>query len=472
MSHQQTNQPGDESKESKETKAFKDSIRNFTTSVDSLSMSLKPVMSLMNKELSISSKEVGKFVDQHAKETTEDKSARTKTVTIDGKLVAKLLKLKNTIERNWKSYHLIHRSFLISLISQHDALIGSLVKQIYIQNPGKLDQPEKQFSYKDLLNIGSIEDAKNQVIEKKVDDLVRKSHEEQLEWIASDLKLDAKKFIPQIPDFVEIAQRRHLFVHCDGKVSSQYLTKCLSAGYQVKDDITIGHQMEVSKDYLERSFEIVYSVGVKLGIAIWLNIRKQDYEAADKFASELSFDLILNDKYDLAIQILEFALSPHRKQFSESTRRRQILNLAQAYKWKGDHKKCSEILDEYDWKASSDSLRLGESVLRDNFQSAYNFVRKLSHDPEFKKESYYEWPIFRLLRKEKEFAEVFADSYGEPFQMSITSDAGSKSSAAEPPAPKTPAPKTPAPKTPAPKTPAPKTPAPKTPAPKTPAPPK
>lgn len=403
-------------------KIFDEIIRNFADSLDSLLISLPNVMAIMEREINALGKSLSEFIDEHAKPTFDDQSGVTQ-VTLSGPLVSKFLKRQRLHSRGLKAYDLIHRSYLISLISQYDAFLGCLLREVYHERPERLKDSEKQFSFKDLAEFGSIEEARDRLIEREVDDVIRKSHEDQLDWISRELRLEAKQFVAEVPLFVEVAQRRHLFVHTDGVVSRQYLNKCKTAGVTIDDGIESGKQLEVSKDYLEKAFEIVYSVGVKLGFAIWLNSRKEDYVQADRCANHLAYELIANERYRLAIVLLEYSLSPNRKNFSEPLRRFQILNLAQAHKWMGNNSACIEILDKHDWNASSDELRLGEAILRENYESAYTIMRKLAHDPEFKRECYFDWPIFKEIRKEGGFVSTFQEAYGQPFsQKVITTD--------------------------------------------------
>jgi hypothetical protein len=400
------------------TKIFDTIIRNFAESLDSLLISLPNVMAIMERELNSLGKSLSELIKEHAVEAVDEESGLTK-ITLSGPHLPMFLKQQRLHRRGLKGYHLIHRSYLISLISQYDAFLGCLLREVYNEKPERLKASEKQFSFKDLTGFGSIEEARDRLVEREVDDVIRKSHEDQLEWVARELRLDAKKFIAEIPQFVEVAQRRHLFVHTDGVVSRQYLSKCQAAGVKLNDGLEPGRQLEVSKDYIEEAFEVVYSVGVKLGIAIWLNSRKGDFAQADQCANHLAFELLLNERYRLTISLLEYALSPNRNNFSEPLRRCQILNLAQAHKWLGDQAACNKILDAHDWEASADALRLGAAVLRDDFARAYGFVRKLAHDPEFKRESYYEWPIFKEIRKEADFITVFEEAYGESFSQKV-----------------------------------------------------
>jgi hypothetical protein len=400
---------------------FDRQIREFADSIDSLLSSLPTVMTIMKRELKGLGETLDEFVAKNSTDIPPGDDGHPR-VTINGTAISKFLKLSKMYSKGLKAYHLIHRSYLISVISQYDAFLGCLLRITFLEKPALLKASNRQFSFKELVELGSIDEARDQVIEREVDDVIRKSHEDQLNWVESEFKIEARKFIREVPAFVEVAQRRHLFVHCDGKVSRQYLGKCAAAGCRIDEAVTVDTQLEVSREYLEKAFETVYAVGVKLGCALWLHVRKDQFEEADNCVNSLAFELIQNERYALAINLLDYALSSsNKRQHSETTRRFQILNLAQAHKWSGDSKAAIATLDAHDWKASSDQIRLAERVLRDDFDSACALVRKLAHDPDFNEQNYYEWPIYQNLRKQPKFIEAFVDAYKKPFEQQVTS---------------------------------------------------
>jgi len=321
---------------------------------------------------------------------------------------------------------LIHRSFLTSQISQYDAYLGRLIRLIYYVRPEKLNASEKQITFKELVQYGSIEEARERLIEREVDSVVRKSHEDQIAWITENLKLPIASFVPELPTFIEIAQRRHLFVHCDGVVSAPYIKNCTGAGVNLPAEIAIGHQLEVTKEYLEHAFESVYVVGVKIGLALWLTLFKSDVDAAAGCVNLMAFELISNARYSLARNLLEYALSGKQKPTDEQMHRFIILNLAQTYRWSGDNDKCAKLLAGHNWSASSDIIKLGVAALTEKFEEAFRVMRKLGHDEEFKKESYRDWPIFRELRKQPGFSACYREVYAEDFeQATVVSNAPS-----------------------------------------------
>jgi hypothetical protein len=401
---------------------FESEIKRFASSIDSLLISLPSVMAAMEAELEKLFKELVEFAKKSgAEEIVEGNLVRYK---LGGSNGAKLMKLDKNITKNQTAYRLIHRSFLTSLISQYDAYLGRLLHLMFYVHPEKLNGSEKPISFKDLLQYSSLEDARNQLIDREVDSIVRCSHEDQIKWITENLKIPIASFIPELPNFIEIAQRRHLFVHCDGVVSGLYIKNCVGAGAKLLPEIVVGHQLEVTKEYLENAFEKVYSVGVKIGFALWLNLFKSDSNKSASCVSFLAFDLITNARYSLAINLLEFAIGGKNKPSEEQLLRYIILNLAQSYKWSGDNARCSKILSDHNWSASSDIIKLGVAALSDKFDEAPRLMRKLGHDEEFKKEFYRDWPIFRELRKQPNFLSCYREIYGEDLeQVTVSSPA-------------------------------------------------
>ena len=237
-------------------KAFEKEVRRFAESIDSLLLSLPSVMALMEIEVRKQRADLVSFLKASgAEEVVKEKTTQFK---LTGKNVTKVLRMHQNVHNNEIAFRLIHRSFLTSQISQYDAYLGRLLRLIYFILPEKLNTSEKQITFKELVQYSSIEEARERLIEREVDSVVRRSHEDQIAWLKENLGLQVAAFIPELPDFIEIAQRRHLFVHCDGVVSAPYIKNCKSVGLKLPSDIVIGHQLEVSREYLENAFERVY----------------------------------------------------------------------------------------------------------------------------------------------------------------------------------------------------------------------
>jgi hypothetical protein len=76
--------------------------------------------------------------------------------------------------------------FLMGLISSYDAFLSELMRLVFLTIPEMLSASEKNISFKDLVELGSIEAARNQIIEKEVETFLRQSHHAQFDILSPD----------------------------------------------------------------------------------------------------------------------------------------------------------------------------------------------------------------------------------------------------------------------------------------------
>jgi hypothetical protein len=291
---------------------------------------------------------------------------------------------------------------------------------MYLSRPELLNDSERNISFAQLLEFKSVEQAKERIIEKEVESVLRKSHAEQFAWIEKKLKIHLTKGLAVWPSFIEITQRRNLFVHCDGVVSDQYINECKDHGV-LEPSCEIGKPLDVNSEYFSNACEVVLEVGVKLGHVLWLKLVPAERNDAEEYFNLLCIDLIVSEKYELARILLEFALETLlRKESSASTRWRLTVNLAQTHKWNGKEDKCREIIRNHDWDALGYPFRLAVAVLQEKYELALLLMRKIGAEGDVSKMDYREWPVFREFRKRSDFRAAFSEIFHEPFEQNVT----------------------------------------------------
>ncbi|MDH5508315.1 MAG: hypothetical protein OEZ02_13915, partial [Anaerolineae bacterium] len=68
------------------------------------------------------------------------------------------------------------------------------------------------------------------------------------------------------------------------------------------------------------------------------------------------------------------------------------------------------------WSATGSHFRLAKLILLDDFEFAYELMRKIGIDDEkLTKEYYRGWPLFKMIKKEEKFRETFEEIFGEPY---------------------------------------------------------
>ena len=109
-------------------------------------------------------------------------------------------------------------------------LARAICEGIYEVNPKLLQESNSQISYKDLFTYNDIGAIRDKIIQDKVETILRKSHDEQIDDLQKISGVKNLKGVRFWKEFVEITQRRNLFVHCKGCVSEQYIKECQNVG--------------------------------------------------------------------------------------------------------------------------------------------------------------------------------------------------------------------------------------------------
>jgi hypothetical protein len=132
--------------------------------------------------------------------------------------------------------------FLMGLVSSYDQFLSQLIRCIFVSHPEMLSSSERNISFKDLTEIGSVEAARERIIEKAIESIIRESHADQIAWLESKLNMPMRKDLKIWPEFIELCERRNLIAHTNGAVSSQYIAICKNHDVDV-DHLTIGSML-------------------------------------------------------------------------------------------------------------------------------------------------------------------------------------------------------------------------------------
>lgn len=323
-----------------------------------------------------------------------------------------------------KALSLIPPIYIVSLVSHFDNFLAGLIRCIYSLNPKLLLDSKKSFTYRDVDSLDDLKDVKKIVVDDTIETLFRDSHSKHFEWIASSLGIDSLTNFKQWPNFIELTERRNLFVHSDGIVSPQYIKICKTNSYNVKD-VQIGSKLYSDNDYFQSSCNLLYGIAIMLTLIVINKLycqqnSKKQQEDRDTIFINVVFDLICDKVYDVAILVSEFARSP---QFKRNAKNKLYidLNLAQSYKWIGKKEQCSNILSQIDTDTMIDDLTIPKLVLEEKYDEVYQKMKSLGKDSEIlSKDHYRDWPIFQAIRKEEGFKKVFFEIFEEPLDPKKT----------------------------------------------------
>jgi len=398
---------------------------SFIKEIDSLATTLPFIMSIVKFSNDISEKEYNKFLEDKAIDLVTTENGRKYSVKIEDKAEHDKIQRKSEIYR--KSNLIVPRSFFISLISQYDAFLGRLISIIFITKPELLNASDKQLTYQQLLDFGTIDNATDYLVEKEVETVLRKSHAKQFDWMEQTYAIPLRKGLDCWQTFIEATERRNLFVHNDGIVNNQYFKICKEHKVNIPEEIELNKKLHVSRSYFEKVHRCLLEIGVKLTHVLWRKLF-EDRENADNNLINIIYDLIVNKNYHLAIELSNFATKDIKSYANDETRRYIILNKVISYKYGGKSEEAISILDKEDWSSCSDKYLLAVSVLKGDFTKSAQIMKRIGKDNEsIDVLAYREWPLFKEFRKSTEFLEAYREVFEEEFV--ITEKAESEASA-------------------------------------------
>lgn len=355
-------------------------------------------------------KEKGEFLEKHGEVQKDDGDSKHYTVPLTHS--GKIKIIDRRLRRAATAYETLPPSFVVAMVSEYDAFLGQLIAEFLRVKPELLSSSEKNISFRELQEFGSIDAARERIVEKEVESVLRTSHTDQFAWLERKLGVELSKGLDSWSTFIELTERRNLFVHCDGIVSSQYLQVCRNNRVKLDDGVELGTQLGASRDYIRKAYECLYEISVKLTQVVWRRLLPHELSRADSALINVTYELLDEKQNRLANNLLTFAVETLKRWDSEANRRVFIINYAQSYYHRGMKEEAVKVLDKEDWTACSDDFRLCEMVLREKFDAAFALMRNMGKDSSIEESSYMDWPVFRDFRKHEKFSEIYEDIFG------------------------------------------------------------
>lgn len=310
---------------------------------------------------------------------------------------------------------IIPESLFVSLISQYDAFFNRLLRALFEIRPELVNNSEKELTFSELVKFSSLNDAKEFIIEKEVEGVLRKSHSEHFSYLETKLSMPLRKGLAIWSKFIEITERRNLLVHCDGVVSNQYIKVCKEHNCDI-NDIKVNKKLIVTPEYFKDAYECLYEIATKLTHTLWRKILKDDLNRADSKLNAICFDLIQTRHFKLADILLDFACS-QKKHYNDAVTKVFIVNKALSKYLQEEKEEAKKIISSKDWSASSDDFKLAHLVLTEEFDSCYDLMKKIGDNGEVDKENYKTWPLFLTLRKEKKYKDTYKEIFNEEYTV-------------------------------------------------------
>jgi hypothetical protein len=336
-----------------------------------------------------------------------EEALRLKSASDIKELIGHLQKMR-------KGDRMFRQGVITSIVSKFDEFLIDLLQVCYLQNPNWLSNPEKKISYKELLEIKSLETLKSEIVAKEIDSLMRGSHHAQIKFLDNNLKLGIEDGFPAWKQFLEITERRNLFIHTGGAVSPVYIENCQKWKISINDDIKEGINLGASDEYIQHAIDCFYELSVRVAQATMRRVFPSCFEDADKQLNNRSVDLLIEERWELAERIFEFALHIPKDLASKGEFKYYfLLNRCIALKFRG--KAIDEFLHSIDWAPFHPKYHFAVAVLEDRFADAESLMKTQAVQSEITEEFFKTWPLLREFRKSVEFQRAFEDIFGKSY---------------------------------------------------------
>jgi hypothetical protein len=340
---------------------------------------------------------------------------------LDEERIVKINELITNIIKLFRARRAFENNSIVMLVSRYDEFLAEILHLIYKKNPNILKKSNRTLTYKEIISIGSRDKTLDRIISKEIDNLLYKSRFDQLKYLDKEFRLNVVNSIKCIKNFIEVTERRNLFVHSGGKVSSQYISTCKKSNIflhkRVKEDVRLG----VSKKYFEKAYRCLFEIGVVLAQSLLRRIfkKKAELEHFDISLIDVSFNLLKNEEWGLADNILSFAINIPKKIIADDDSYRVfIINKCIALKHLKDKKSMNALLDSVNWKKSGPVFLLAVEVLKGNYDEAEAIMGKM--DGKNPRESdFKDWPLFKEFRETDNFKKAFRKIYKKNYKPEL-----------------------------------------------------
>jgi hypothetical protein len=165
-------------------KYFENSINTFEETVAFIMYHLPITLRIVDD------RNIRQFVANHGERLD---SGKFELYSVDLEHVSSLVKKIKASSAVAFGINTMHSLFIIGLVSAYDVFLSNLIRCIFLVRPELLSSSERNISFKDLIEIGSVEAARERIIEKEVESVLRDNHSQQIDWLEKKLDTPLRK---------------------------------------------------------------------------------------------------------------------------------------------------------------------------------------------------------------------------------------------------------------------------------------
>lgn len=318
----------------------------------------------------------------------------------DATVAHKFEKITNKMLLTVRQIPMIFTSSLISLAVYFELLATKLVQEKLMAHPEAMNLKQKSLSIAQIEEIGSLEEAKNFLIEQEVMDLMHQGFKSWMTYFEKKMNVNINKIKGNIEEVNEVFCRRHLFVHNGGVVNNIYLTR---VDQQYREGILLGEEIVVDEPYFLNALKLFKRFGIILGLESWKRSAKQSKKRVN-YVLKYIFQLLIEEEFDLAAILCEFVMDEHN--LEASSKWVAQINYWLAQKRLGKFNEIQQEISNADLSALSSEYQLCRYALLEKYEAFFHLLEHSFPKPIGISELE-GWPIFYKVRETQEYKEFF-----------------------------------------------------------------
>lgn len=337
-------------------------------------------------------------------EVTEVDGQRRAKVTGKGDNAERLRAASEVLMKAIKRRASLYNTSLMALVSEGEWFCAQLLHYYFAKHPAAAGLKEKNFSYEELVKFSSIEDAKKFLIDNRVEDILRGSFSDWIEFFKERIKISIAAFAIDLPYAHEASLRRNLLVHNGGVVNQLYLNKLPA---EIPDRPKLDSQVDVSDEYFsDRTdrFEIIFLI---LALEVWGKLAKDD-ESRGVMATTMGFEALSKERYAVAEALCRYGMLD--KSLTSDVRANAQVNYWQSFKWSGRFDQISKDVQAWDVRALDLPYQAAKYALLDDFENCKGIIRRALRAERITQEDLRIWPLFKDARRLGHFDEFLQDA--------------------------------------------------------------
>lgn len=395
---------------------FANEITQFIKHIESQADIVPLILGLLRLKLIQESKHVNTYIKENGIEEKSDSENSKRYLKISEDKIKGFIELSEKVDTSNLAYKLMPINFVVSFVSQYDAYLGGLIRNMFKAKPELLNSSEKNILFTELLEFNSIQEATEFIIDKEVESVLREAHLKQFKWLEQKLGITLRNDLSSFSHFIEITERRNLFVHNNGIISRQYIEVCKENKVDKIEKVKLGQKLNADSAYYIKVYRVLFEIGVKLGQVIWRKLIPEEIEKADAHLNAVCYQLLIKGNFKLALNLLTFATDILKKHHDNEIICIFTINKALAYYLSDKKEDCLNGLKKQDWSATNDKFKLAIAVLNENHDEAIKIMETIgSNNSHLNKDAYREWPLFKDFRKKEGFKKTYKKMFNEEF---------------------------------------------------------